>query len=355
MGINLIAPINDRSYGVVGYNLLKSLYKNGTNVSLFPIGNIFPLPNIDIGLIRETLDNSEYFNKSDPCIRLWHQFDMTHFVGNGPKIGFTIFEINKFSQKEKHQLAALDYLIVCSEWAKTVVENEVPSLKNRIIIYQLGVDIDLLPKQNILSRGDTYNFVNIGKLEIRKGHDILGAIFNKAFRPDDNVCLNISWNNPFMSPEEIQEWQRFYLETDMGRAGKIMFMPWFDNQADLFKAIQKMDCGIFPSRAEGWNLELAECISLGLPVIATNYSAHTEFCNSKNSYLVDIDTLEPAFDGKWFHGTGEWAYIGTKQINDFIDKMRFCYDNKITINNGGYDFSWDGSTKKLITFLSQLH
>ena len=67
--------------------------------------------------------------------------------------------------------------------------------------------------------------------------------------------------------------------------------------------MSKVDVGIFPSRAEGWNLEILELMSCGKHIITTNYSAHTEFCNKENALLVDIDELETAYDGKWFLGS----------------------------------------------------
>ena len=56
-----------------------------------------------------------------PCIRIWHQDDMSQFVGRGPKIGFPIFELNKFNKKESYHLSNVDKLFVCSEWAKNIV------------------------------------------------------------------------------------------------------------------------------------------------------------------------------------------------------------------------------------------
>ena len=77
--------------------------------------------------------------------------------------------------------------------------------------------------------------------------------------------------------------------------------------------MSKADCGIFPSRAEGWNLDMLEMMALNKSIITTNYSAHTEFCNKDNSFLIDISETEPANDGKWFFGQGNWAKIGEEQ------------------------------------------
>jgi glycosyltransferase involved in cell wall biosynthesis len=112
------------------------------------------------------------------------------------------------------------------------------------------------------------------------------------------------------------------------------------------------DCGIFLSRAEGWNLELLEMMSMNKPVITTNYSAHTEFCNPSNAHLVDIDELESAYDGKWFFGYGEWAKIGPKQKEQAIELMRHVYKSNIRTNIAGLEtgkhYSWQNSARHLI-------
>ena len=116
------------------------------------------------------------------------------------------------------------------------------------------------------------------------------------------------------------------------------------------------DCGIFPSRAEGWNLELLEMLACGKSVITTNYSAHTEFCNDTNSDLVEIKDTELAYDGKWFQGKcGNWAKISDDQIDCFVSHMRKIHkckqDNSLSVNEAGVDtankFSWQKSALKV--------
>jgi glycosyltransferase involved in cell wall biosynthesis len=120
--------------------------------------------------------------------------------------------------------------------------------------------------------------------------------------------------------------------------------------------MRQADCGIFPSRAEGWNLGLLEMLSCGKPCITTNYSAHTEFCNKENSFLIDIGEFEPAYDGKWFFGQGSWAKMGQKQIDQCIEYMRHVYRNKIITNTEGIktaeQFSWTNSAKLFCDNLS---
>ena len=120
------------------------------------------------------------------------------------------------------------------------------------------------------------------------------------------------------------------------------------------------DCGVFPARAEGWNLELLEMMSCGKQVIATNYSAHTEFCNHNNCLLIDTDNVEPAQDGKWFFGQGNWAKIEQKQFHSLVEHMRMIHDlkqsGKLNINSSGIEtavkFSWENTAKEIVNVLS---
>jgi glycosyltransferase involved in cell wall biosynthesis len=350
---NFITPINDRSYGLVGINLAHNLVKNGCTPALFPLNpeSASCSPRY-ADSVKKAFESATFFNPDLPCVRLWHQFDMRQFVGRGPKIGFTIFELDKFNDIEKHNLKWLDRLIVCSEWAKNIVETEVPTLKGKIGVVPLSADYDIFQRRSP-PKNKLFRFFNAGKCEIRKGHDILCDLFNKAFEPTDDVELYISWHNPFYTPEEMAQWMGFYLSSKMGKAGKIKFAPWFKTQEELAEFMKTVDCGIFPSRAEGWNLELAECIAMGIPVITTNYSAHTEFCHKGNANLVEIKETELAYDGKWFNGTGNWAYIGSNEQAAFIDYLRHHYYSRINVNNGSLKYSWLDSSKIFLNNVNQ--
>ena len=72
-----------------------------------------------------------------------------------------------------------------------------------------------------------------------------------------------------------------------GLGNKIRMIPRQKTQNDVYNIMIQTDCGVFPARAEGWNLELLEMMACGKQVIATNYSAHTEFCNPDNCRLIN--------------------------------------------------------------------
>lgn len=351
MNLNLLTPINQLGYGIVGLNVLLALHDAGHKVSFFPIGQVEAPPHLH-DTLSECFDNSKLFDCFAPCLKIWHQHDMASRIGSGHFAGMPIFELNKFSEQEIHHLASLDKVIVNSQWAAEIVDREVDV---HSVVVPLGVDTNIFKPKRHESKSTTV-FLNMGKWEIRKGHDILVDIFNRAFSSDDDVELWLCCHNPFYSAEENEGWARFYKESPLG--DKIKIIPRLQSQSEVADLMSKADCGVFPTRGEGWNLEALEMMACGKHVITTNYSGHTEFCNDDNSILIDIDGMEDAVDGKWFHGQGQWAKLGEDAIDGFAFAMREVHNHGIKLNDKGLEtaqeFSWTNTASKLIHVLESL-
>jgi glycosyltransferase involved in cell wall biosynthesis len=354
--INIISPINQLGYGITGLNITKSL-SSLTNVALWTIGQPEVTNNEDASIIKNCIRNNQFPKFDAPCIRIWHQHDMSQFVGKGLRIGFPIFELDKFNDIEKHHLGSLDKIFVCSDWAKGVILNNINISENNVHVVPLGVDIELF-KPSLSSVKDRTVFFNCGKWEIRKGHDVLVELFNKAFDTTDDVELILMCDNPFLSPQEAQEWESLYKYSKLG--DKITIIHRQDTQQEVYNIMRNCHCGVFPSRAEGWNLELLEMLACGKHVITTEYAAHTQFCNQENAYLTPITQYEPAQDGKWFHGQGNWAKLGQDQKNKLIQDMRHIHslrkENNLFLNENGVNtaknFTWSNSAKKILEYIA---
>jgi len=215
-----------------------------------------------------------------------------------------------------------------------------------IVVCPQGVDTQIfngsVPEDK--NQNSKYTFINIGKWEIRKGHDILVDIFNSAFEKDDDVELWMVNHNPFLNNDQTKQWSTLYQNSKLG--DKIRFFPRLPTQEVLSKVMSYADCGIFPSRAEGWNNEAIEMMAMNKPIIITNYSAHTQFCNADNSYLININNTEPAYDGIWFDGEGDWASLENEQIEQAVEHMRYVYKNQIKNNPKGLETAQNHSWSK---------
>ena len=347
--IDITAPINNLGYGIASFNIIKALSEMGTPIKYHPIGQPEDLPNSEF--LQDLIDYESKL-KSQASIKIWHQNDIHHHVGKSLHVGFPIFELDTFSAKEIYSLEKNDRIFVCSQWAKEIVLRTTNLEESNVFVVPLGVDTDLF--QPFISGRPQTVFFNCGKWEVRKGHDILIECFNEAFDHDDPVELWMMCDNPFYSPEMQQRWTGLCKDSKL--ASKIRLIPRQMTHAGVYNLMKQVTCGVFPSRAEGWNLELLEVMACGKPVIATNYSAHTEFCNESNCRLIEIEHNEIANDGFWFNGQGSWAHIGDNQKQQLIDHMKIVHTQKqsgvLSQNMDGIEtakkFSWKNSAKKFL-------
>lgn len=343
--LNYYAPINQTGYGVCSLNILRELSKK-YDIAFFPIGGISIDNQEDQEIILNTIHMNKKFCPKAPCFKLWHQFDLASRIGVGEYFSYSFFEIDKLNDIDKNHLETPHKIFTSSEWYKNIlIQNDI---KQEIFVAAPGVNrnifnMDLYDTNN--TDEEFYSFINIGKWEIRKGHDILYSIFQKAFPDEKDVRLTIvaaEHTSSYSNKEEVDKWKKMYSSDS-----RINVIPGVSTHKNIADIISKHNCGIFISRAEGWNLELLECMSMNKPVIATNYSAHTEFCNNDNCHLVDIDDSEKAYDGKAFKGQGNWAKISEKQIDQVVEYMRICYKNRINANIGGVatskKYSWENT------------
>jgi glycosyltransferase involved in cell wall biosynthesis len=372
MNINITTYMNQLGYGIAGLNITKAFVRAGFDVSLWVSGP-GSAPNEDRALIEQAINRQGMFDSSAPSLRIAHQWDMAHSVGRGLRMGMTFFELDKINDIEKNHLLSLDKIFIPSAWAgQVLVKNDIPI--ERVEYAPLGVDhaifnpyikpIFPVPGGDDVIRGfherNTTVFFNCGKWEVRKGHDLLAEAFSKAFGPDDNVFLIMNCDSPFLTTEETAEWWDLY---NRHMSHKIYIVPQrLPRQQDVAALMAVADCGVFPARAEGWNLELIEIMAMGKHVIATDYSAHTEYCNNDNCLLVQPDGMEPAFDGKFFKGgpdTGDWAELGPYAEEQLIAHLRTIHERKqsgtLGKNEQGIQtasrFTWDNTAKEILSVI----
>lgn len=350
MNMHFMAPIGGTGYGYVALHLLKELSSNhGAALSLIGQPNVETQEQAEA--IQKSIELVREIEPDAPALKIWHQFDLLVRPGKGKYFAFPFFEVDTFNDTEKYHLSTVDEIIVACGWAKKVLENN--NIDKPIHIVPMGVDSEIF---NPLSNQphENYVFATVGKWEKRKAHDVIIHCFNKAFTDNDNVELWLVTENPFLTPEEKEKWTNLVESSPL--RDKIKLFPRLPNQQSVAQVMSYTDCGIYISRGEGWNMELLETMALNKPVIASNYSAHTEYCNDQNSFLVDMDETEEALDGKWFHGNSNWGKIGSDQIEQTISHMRKCYENRIADNPEGLktaqNLTWKNSCHQLIGCMS---
>ena len=172
---------------------------------------------------------------------------MAERIGLGKFFGFPIFELDTFNNLERHHLSACDEIIVCSEWAKSVIEK---TIGKKTHVAPLGVDRTIFPEAPVREDSKTI-FFNCGKWEVRKGHDILIKAFEKVLGHGEDAELWMMCNNPFNSPEEDARWQKLYHSPQESSS----FLELRHSKKCIILC-RKLIVAYFLSRGEGWNLEL---------------------------------------------------------------------------------------------------
>ena len=351
MNIHLMTPLGVTGYGYVGLNILQTLSENH-DIGLTPIGH--PQPDLpqQVNIIQNAMESTHLIPYDSPTLKIWHQFDLLTRPGNGKYFALPFFEVDTFNDKEKIHLNFVDEIIVSCSWAKKVIQNA--GIDKPIHVVPIGVDGVTFSPSSVQSTDDKYVFLSIGKWEKRKAHDTIIHCFNQAFTQSDNVELWLATNNPFLTPDEEKFWLNIVDQSPL--RDKIKVFPRLPNQQAVAELIGYSHCGVYISRGEGWNMELLESMSMGKPVIASNYAAHTQYCTQDNSFLVDMPETELAVDNKFFFGQSSWGKIGQDQIDQTITHMRHCFDNKITTNEPGIEtaknLSWKNCCHQLIGCMS---
>lgn len=354
MNLNIIGAINDLSYGNVTSNIVHELIKKNINVSLFPIGQVGTFHPKHGQNLQLSVNNAEIPDFNADCVRIWHQFDLSMFVGSGKKIGFPIFELNDFTAKEKAHLSWLDKIFVCSHWAKKVIVDVLDYNEDNTHVVPLGVDLEIFKPSHLKLHSETTRFLMAGKWEIRKSHLEVIQAFNIAFKEDDDVELLCLTHNPFHNKEQND----FFLNQvyNSRLSSKIRVLDKQESQEGVANIINCADCVVSPSKGEGMNLINLESLACGKQLITTNYSGHTEYCNESNSLLIEFDELEEAKDGLWFNGQGEWGHFGNSQGEQLIAYLKLIHEMKKSgqdmTNHEGLKtvekFTWSNTVDRLL-------
>jgi hypothetical protein len=100
------------------------------------------------------------------------------------------------------------------------------------------------------------------------------------------------------------------------------------SDADFPRFYKAADAFVLPSRGEGWGRPHVEAMSMGLPVISTNWSGITAYLDETVGYPLAIDGLVPVSGGNeviwWFKGL-KWAQPSVKHL---VQLMRHVYRNR---------------------------
>lgn len=209
--------------------------------------------------------------------------------GCAKRVCWTMFESDRLPEGWAGALNTMDEVWVPSEFnRRTFAEHGVIASK----IHVIPVGIDARPYDSASPMplpGTGYTFLSVFQWIERKGYDVLLEAWAKAFRASDPVRLVLR-SHPFGNVPSVARRLEAFLANRGLRRGDLApihlleeFLP-DDRLPGLYAA---GDCFVLPSRGEGWCIPCMEAMAAGKPVIATAWSAQTDYLDQDNSWLLD--------------------------------------------------------------------
>ncbi len=136
--------------------------------------------------------------------------------------------------------------------------------------------------------------------------NILAALkaFAIAFRGDEKAKLLFKTKGAAANKRQVADMER--LVTELGIDRQFIHIPQYLPRADVDGLTEASDVFLSLHKAEGFGMGMAEAMSQGKPVVATNWSANTEFCREDTAWCIPYHMV-PVLPHEYMVSTKEWA------------------------------------------------
>lgn len=144
-----------------------------------------------------------------------------------------------------------------------------------------------------------------------------GAIeaYKWAFPEENADCgLVIKINNAL--PDDIES-----LRCELRDYQNVYFITEVLEKPKVNSLIRCVDVFVSLHRAEGFGLVMAEAMLLGTPVIATNWSANTEFMSEDAACMVDYQLVQIERQELFYKKGLYWAEPDTKEAAEYMSRL----------------------------------
>ena len=255
-----------------------------------------------------------------------------------PSVGVVFMEQTALTAAARAEAAALDLLVAGSTWNRQTLE--AAGLSNVVTVLQ-GVDPTLFhpaPRGGWLR--DRFTVFSGGKLEYRKGQDLVLLAFRAFAARHPEALLVTAWRSPWPAVAQSLASLSHIAPVPQDGQGQIDVVGWAvangvaANQildlgaapnAQMPRLLREMDVALFANRAEaGTNLVAMECMACGAPVILSANTGHLDLI--KDDSCLPLTRQRPIADGTaGMNGVDGW---GESDIEEMVEALERCHQDR---------------------------
>ena len=284
-------------------------------------------------------------------------------------IGFIFYETTHFDAAARERAAFLERIMVGSSWNRDYLRT---IGFNNVALVSQGVDIGRFspgPRSDIAD--SRFRVFSGGKLEFRKGQDIVVAAFKRFHERHPDSVLVTTWFNPW--PDKALDMDRsphLAVAPEVVEGEGVRTTAWalangipedalidlgLTPNAAMPGILRDVDVAVFTNRCEGGtNLVAMEAMACGVPCILSANSGHLDIIGDGNCYpLLDqsqvLDENDPA---------DVWRESSVDETVECLEKAYTDRDDAARRGRAGAEFmtglSWHVQVGKLVDAISDL-
>jgi glycosyltransferase involved in cell wall biosynthesis len=260
-----------------------------------------------------------------------------------PSIGVVFFE-DALDAQAIERGSQLSLIVTGSTWNERVLR---ACGVDRVRTVFQGIDptqFHRAPKLGIMR--ERFLIFSGGKMELRKGQDIVLAAFKIFAKRHPEATLVTAWHSPWPHLARSLD-QSGIAAPILFKGGKVDVPAWVeandiapDRVIDLGNVpnismpsvLREMDVAVFANRAEGGtNLVAMECMASGLPVILSRNTGHLDLIEEDNCYpLLD----QRAVAARW-NSVGDVACWGESQVDEVVERLEQVFAERLEAERRG--------------------
>ena len=266
-------------------------------------------------------------------------------VTGKPTVGVGFFVTSQLTPQVLERLRVMDLVVAGCAWNEQLLRAN--GVEHVTTVLQ-GIDPALFhPAPRLGLLGDRFLVFSGGKLERRKGQDIVLAAFRIFAERHRDAVLVTAWHSPW--PEVARSLDvsglaapvafRENRDVDVVRwaqasgvpAGQVIDLGLVPNAA-MPPLLREMDVALFPNRCEpGTNLVAMEAMACGVPTILSANSGHLDLIEAQNSYPLTRQAALPGAEAG-LEGLAGW---GESDVEEILAALEAAYADRAEARKRG--------------------